>query len=420
MRRRAENDQTQVRPPTRLFALLWLIPAIALACFIGALVSSSHHARLSAALLQAVNQRDGPRVEHLLTQGADPDVQDWRTYYCKGRIPFRPPWYEKPLAKLMRRRPRPADPYLGPTALMIAAFHGDAAIVQSLLTHGADITRVGTRVEDDGVGRLRPPVAPLFETISTYETILSNGSFVVGSPPGNNVTTALLLIRQGAPVNTRVSGLTPLMLTDRPEIAAALIDRGAEVNVSADGAAENDEGKTPLMFAVDPSPSSSTIDKTDAQRAAMTLLLLNKGANVNAIAITGYGLTALGTAAVCQLPKTAGVLLTHGAKPNLCGPTDDPPLVYAARAKDLGMMAALLSHGANANIRGSGGVTALMLASYPEFVPCLPPHSQWRSRRRALQKLLRQYKADPRLKDQDGHRAADYESMDDPEQVCGP
>ena len=400
----------------RVGTLLFLMAPLLLLLLLAAL--DQRHARLSAALVRAVNGHDARGAEEALAQGADPDARDWKTYYPGEGTPFRPPWYEKPLARLMRRRPRSVDPYLGPTALMIAARNGDTAIVQSLLTHGADITRVGTRVEDDGVGRLRPPVAPLFETISTYETILSNGLLVDGSPPGNNVSTALLLIRRGAPVNTRVSGLTPLMLTDRPEIAAALISKGAEVNVSADGAAENDEGKTPLMFAVDPSLSSGVVDGADVQRAEMTLFLLNKGANVNAT--TQYGLTALGTATACRLPKIVNVLLAHGAKPNLCGPANDPPLVYAARAKDLGMMAALLSHGANANIRGSGGVTALMLASYPGFVPCLPPHSQWRSRRRAMQKLLRQYKADPRLKDRDGHRAADYESMDDPEQVCGP
>lgn len=110
MRRRVKSERARAEAPGRLATLALFSLVFVLTCLVGALVSTSYHARLSAALIQAINQRDGRRAEHLLAQGADPNTRDWQTYFYQAGAPARPPWYEKYLARLTHRKPRPPTP----------------------------------------------------------------------------------------------------------------------------------------------------------------------------------------------------------------------------------------------------------------------------------------------------------------------
>ena len=377
-----------------------LVPIVFMIWLVGAFAVDQRHARLNAALAQAVNQENASQAEALLRQGADPNVRDWTTFYGGSGAPFRPPWYEKYLAKLMRRKPRTADRYVGPTVLMIAAFHGDKAIVQSLLNHNADMAMTGTRVEDDGVTRKRSPVSALFETLRS-----SDGSDLDSIQSGAPVSTALLLIQRGAPVNARDSGYTPLMLTDRKEVAAALIDKGADINAAADADAEDGAGETPLMIAIDTpySIGEKHEDESDSQKDAMIRLLLSRGANINAM--TKYGVTPLSAALESQCDNVAVLLLAHGADLNARDQNGDTPLISAARAGDGNCLRLLLAHGADVNAQNGKGQTALMLVSHVDYAGS---EQHWRETRQTRLRLLRQFGADTRLKDKQGKTANDY------------
>jgi ankyrin repeat protein len=257
------------------------VPLLLIAWLAAAVVQDRRHARLAASLVRAVNQRDVARVEALLRQGADPNARDWATYYRGPEPPFCPPWYEKPLARLMRRRPRPASRYVGPTVLMIAAHHGDTAIARSLLGRGADMGKKGSHTEglNDGI-----VVDALGEAVMA-----------------GNVATALLLIQRGtsATVNAKEDGnTTPLMLVNNAEIAAALIRKGADVD------AVDRSGNTPLLMA-----AGSTIPPDVAR------LLLHSGADANVKNWTGQ--TPLMQACLELRPEVVKLLLARGADVNL-------------------------------------------------------------------------------------------------------
>ena len=272
-----------------------LLPAL----LAGSTLLAFQHDWADRQLIAAVNGRDAPRVGALLRQGADPNTRDWQTYFCQAGAPFRPPWYEKYLAGLTHRKPRPADPYVGPTALMIAASHGDIAVAQCLLEHGANTAARGTDVEYDYSGSDRAVVTPLWEAVRE-----------------EHLPVVKMLLKGKAAADDRGNGLTPLMLADDLEIASALINAGADVNATADARAEDNRGMTPLLFAMDtPYPLHRyDSDESGARRVAMIRLLLKRGANINGA--TGHGQTPLSIAAANGWYAHAALLLAQGADPN--------------------------------------------------------------------------------------------------------
>ena len=324
--------------------------------------------------------------------GGDPDTRDWKTEYTEGSTPFRPPWYEKALAVLMRRKPRPTDSYVGPTALMIAAFHGDTPIVRSLLDHGADAAKTGTSLE----GRVNSSwvygaASPIFEAVLS-----------------RSVPTALLLIGRGSRQALDLRsywGQTPLMQADQIEIADSLISHGADVN------AKDEEGWTPLMSAVQ--------DRDLTHDARLVGTLLDRGAEVNAVSRQGETPLTLACSdhmdfnGKGQGRRAAAVklLLARGAAVNFRARFGDPPLLLAAENKNLEMIRALLFRGANVNAQNGEGETALMLVSY-DWSWKLDPN--WKAERRAMQKLLLGYGAAPNMRDKQHKTAAQHQDEDDP------
>lgn len=372
-----------------------LLPAL----LVGFTLAAFQHDWADRQLIAAVNSHDAPRVEALLRQGADPDTRDWQTYFYQAGAPFRPPWYEKYLAGLTHREPRPADPYVGPTALMIAAGHGDIAVAQSLLEHGANAATRGTDVEYDYSGANRAVVTPLWEAVKE-----------------EHLPVVKMLLKWKAAADDRGNGLTPLMLADGLEIASALIDAGADVNATADASAEDSRGLTPLMFAMDtPYPLHKyDSDESGARRVAMIRLLLKRGANINGA--TAYGQTPLSIAATNGWYAYAALLLAQGADPNARDQDGNTSLSAAAsegQYKDnLACLRLLASYGADVNSQNKKGQTALMLASHLDYAGAEP---DWQRRRRAKIRLLRRFGADPRLKDKQGKTAADYFNADPPD-----
>lgn len=373
-------------------ATIVLVPLALLSWLLTAAVLDQRHARLSAALVQAVNSHNAWSTERVLTRGADPDSRDWKTYYLGEGTPFRPPWYEKPLTALMRRKPRAADSYVGPTVLMIAAFHGDTRIVRSLLDHEADMTKTGTGLESKvNISWVHGTASPVFEAVLS-----------------RNVPTALLLIQRGSRKALDLRsywGQTALMQASQIEIVASLINHGADVN------ARDDNGWTPLMSAAQNRDLTSDVRIISA--------LLDRGAEVNAV--NERGETPLTLACLDhmnfnskgrgQQAAAVKLLLARGAAVNFCTTSDGPPLLLAAEDRNLETVRALLSQGANVNSQNGEGETALMLVSY-DWSWKLDPH--WKAERRAMQKLLLGYGADPNVKNKQGKTAAQCQDEDDP------
>jgi ankyrin repeat protein len=71
----------------------------------------------------------------------------------------------------------------------------------------------------------------------------------------------------------------------------------------------------------------------------------------------------LGYAAAHGVTDVLDAFLEKGVSPDIHGPTEDPPLVRAARAGDLTAVSHLLDAGAAVNATFPGGMTALMIAA---------------------------------------------------------
>ncbi len=271
--------------------------AILLLALCGAGYLAYLHGQASHRLVAAVSRHDAPQVEALLRQGADPNVRDWKTYYEGGGEPFVPAWYEKPLARIMRRPPREGDHYIGPTALMIASYHGDLEIAKSLLAHGADVRLKGTSIDYDGDTE---PVSALYEAMPMWFMEENQDKKVLSGKEA----ISLLLIAHGTQVNESVSGTSLLhtaAVSSKPRVVTALLDQGAKID------ALDADGKTPLLKAADFARPFAE-NSRDAHAA---LILIARGADVNHQDADGN--TALMLAAEYGLTDVARALLAKGA-----------------------------------------------------------------------------------------------------------
>jgi ankyrin repeat protein len=236
--------------------------------------------------------------------------------------------------------------------LCTAAEAGDAEGVKRLLDGGADVNAAN----DDW-----PPL--------------------LHAARNDHADVASLLLARGARANARdADGTTALILAARynhHQVARALLSCGACPN------AANASGSTALAFAA----ASFFYNRCDD---AMTLLLLQHGADPNIAAADGRGygsssetnfkcLTPLMHAArFCRLDVTRA-LLQHGADPNRAARCGNTALTFAASAEVTDARAALallpldsseasciarllLQHGANPDAANDAGQTALCLA----------------------------------------------------------
>ena len=283
------------------------------ACILAGVSSLHRHMRLDRQLVVAVNAHDAAQAERLLTDGANPNARDWLTYYEGGGEPYIAPWYEKPLATLQRHPPREGDGYLGPTLLMVASYHGDLALTQSLLAHGADVRLKGTSIDYDGdteqVSALYEAMPAAFMEEIQDKTLLARKE-----------TISLLLIADHAPVNDPVLSTTLLHIAavgNQPRLVTALLDNGAEIN------ALNSSGETPLV---------ETAERINANEDAFTDT------------------------------RTATLLLARGAEVNHQDNSGDTALMHASNYGLTGVVRLLLIKGANIRAKNKRGETALKIA----------------------------------------------------------
>ena len=145
-------------------------------------------------------------------------------------------------------------------------------------------------------------------------------------------------------------GNTPLHLAalwDFPEIAAYLIDLGAETN------ARNTQGLTPLHYAV----------KNNGIK--MCQILANRGASIDAR--DSYGNTPLHTAITWQSIQAAKFLLLRSANVQLRNLSGNTPMHTAVLQRDRDSIKMLVEYGASLESRDNMGMTPLLLAARKNY-----------------------------------------------------
>jgi ankyrin repeat protein len=256
----------------------------------------------------------------------------------------------------------------GDLPLVRAARSGNLEIVRLLIEHGATVD----------IGKESGDRTPLLEAAGQ-----------------GHVDVVKLLISKGADVNARVKGLTPLLLAcawgqmpagppgDKTKTIHILLENGADVNVQDESWLKT--GRTPLMYAV------------MQGNAALVQALLGKGATLDLKNKDGDTAVSLakkdGLEYIAQLlekhagsanesagqanpdthplfiairedrPDKVKALISKGADVNLRTPTGSTPLMYAADGNKLAIIRTLLRSGADVNAKNGANNTALIFAS---------------------------------------------------------
>jgi ankyrin repeat protein len=214
----------------------------------------------------------------------------------------------------------------GETPLHIAAKNGYRLVVDTLLARGAKVN-AGTQS-----GWTPLSVAAAENQNQVAEALLAHGATI-----DQKTTAHYALMKSKEGVVHKIAEFepnsTPLHLAARvgaEELVELLCAKGANVNSkdATDG--------TPLLLAVQ-SRSVKTVQ-----------ILLSHGAGVNAVGKDGR--SPLGAAVSEQETEIVELLLDHQADPNL---GSGPPLVHGMPpyVSDIKIVSALLSHGANPNVK---------------------------------------------------------------------
>lgn len=213
--------------------------------------------------------------------------------------------------------------------------------VRRLVLNGL-VWAAGLEVPPGGVP-LFSPSAPLFGSI---DEAIARGNL---ADVQRHLARAPELVR-GTP-GARLSPLHQAILRKQPEIAAFLLDHGADVN-APDGA-----DRTPLHLAV---------ERGDA---TMVKTLLARKADTTRRDRTGW--TPLHHAAAKNQIEIARLLLEGGANPNFLSELGGTPLHEAAAGAGAEMVQLLLDRGTDPSIRSKPGVTALDLARQYQNTPAI-------------------------------------------------
>ncbi|MCP5146148.1 MAG: ankyrin repeat domain-containing protein [Gammaproteobacteria bacterium] len=231
----------------------------------------------------------------------------------------------------------------GQTALMWAASQGHPAMIELLLKHHADANAHG--VARNWQRRV---------TVEPRKKIMADGGFtpLMYAARENCIECVGVLLAGGADIDDvdpdRVTSLNLALLNRHFDLAAALIEAGADVN-KWDFA-----GRTPLYNAIDmntPPPNSTQPIADKLTGLDIVDLLLARGADPN-IQLKHRPEYRDGV-----YERGADIMLSVGAT----------PLMRAARSADVPVMKLLLAHGAMVELPNQYGVTPFMVAAGTGF-----------------------------------------------------
>ena len=302
----------------------------------------------TSAITEAAIIGSAPVIDALLKAGADPNTRN-----PEGETPLMAVARSGKVDAAKRLLEARADVnakegFGGQTALMWAAAQGQAEMVKLLAASGADVNARGVvrQWERKVITEPRPKD-------------MNKGGFtpLLYAARQGCVECARHLIAAGADPDLedpdRVTPLNMALLNLHFEVAALLVDAGADVNKW------DLFGRSPLYMAADVStlpvkgngamavlPSEDSITALDVAR-----MLLARGANPN--------LQLKRRPPYRDVPQDRGgdAILAQGAT----------PLLRAARAGDAPLVELLLTHGALVDLPSKEGVTPLMAAAGVEF-----------------------------------------------------
>ncbi|MDQ2687741.1 MAG: ankyrin repeat domain-containing protein, partial [Armatimonadota bacterium] len=262
---------------------------------------------------------------------------------------------------------------VGMTPLILAAGNDRLAVAAMLLNRGASIsardvngdTALHLAAYPDG-----PDVARLLlkkMTIIDARNNIGQTPLQMASALNHARTVSLLLARGADPVQQDKSGHSALDLAPvgsqtiallRPAVDVVYLHRAAnQGDVAAVRAildkrpalleARNARNETPLW--------SAAIEN----RTATAKLLLERGADPNALCLFNMRVTPLMCAAQNGQEPLARLLLTHGAKVDIRDSNNDTALHMAAEDGHTALVRLLLAHGADTRLRDARGLTPL-------------------------------------------------------------
>lgn len=305
-------------------------------------------------LLLSIGNGNAVITRMLLDAGADPNARDvaGETMLMAAARAGSP----EIIGLLLRdgARLEDTDTEFGQTALVHAARAGQAAAVRELLAAGANVmarTRVGPAPNfrriggTQGKGVEKSPARGARAAIPGGKTALH-----YAARDGHLEAVRLLLDAKAVLDDRDPNGITPLILAasnDRAAVATLLIERGADIQ------AIDWYGRTPLWAAIDlrnrdtPQPQEGNgVDR--AGNLELIRLLLQRGADPNT--------------RIREMPVVRAHVLPLGSL-SWVDFTGETPFIRAALSGDVAVMKLLLSHGADPSIATTGGTTALMAAA---------------------------------------------------------
>ena len=169
---------------------------------------------------------------------------------------------------------------------------------------------------------------------------------------------------------------------EQPEITKLLLASGMELNIFEAAATGNIERVRTLLKENPALISAYSADGWTALHLnfghmEIAELLLNSGADVNAVSKNKFVATPLQGAVVRKRLDLAQLLLAHGAKVNVRGEGGDSPLHEAAGSGQIEFAKLLLAHGADVNAKDDDSKTPLTIAleyKQPEMAKFLRAH----------------------------------------------